>query len=82
LQRPRGNFVGRIEEGWFAVRGGTVILTDRDGDALSRIAYQQKLSEGEDSRRIAQRLLREWHAAHAGADDFSQPIDYPDRGWR
>jgi hypothetical protein len=38
--------------------------------------------EGEDPRQIAQRLLREWHAANRGEDDFSQPIDYPDRGWR
>jgi hypothetical protein len=54
LQRPRGGFVGRIEEGWFTVRGETVVLTDRDGDALSRIAYRQKLSEGEDPRQIPQ----------------------------
>ena len=72
LQRPRGSFVGRVEEGWFVVRGGTVVLTDRDGDALSRIAYRQKLSEGEDPRQIAKRLLREWHAANRGDDDFSE----------
>jgi hypothetical protein len=83
LQRPRESFVGRVEEGWFTVRGQMVILTKRDGDPLSKIAYRQKLaSEGEDPRQIAQRLLREWHAANRGEDDFSQPIDYPDRGWR
>jgi len=26
------------------------MMTDRDGDALSKIAYRQKLSEGDDPR--------------------------------
>jgi len=36
-----------------AARGGTnrsSMMTDRDGDALSKIAYRQKLSEGDDPR--------------------------------
>jgi hypothetical protein len=56
--RPRRDFPGRIEEGWFIQRGNEILLTTRDGIPLAGRLNRRELADGQTPAECAQRMLR------------------------
>jgi hypothetical protein len=62
-----------------------VSLTDRNGtpdrDGRAKL-YWQQLGKDEEPRRIAGRLLKDFHyATHANKTDFNRSLNYPKIGF-
>ena len=85
LSPPSGSNQGVIAEGWFTVIGGELSLVDRTSgkpvrDGRGKL-YIRQLHKDEDPRRIAQRMLKEFHDATRGnKSDFHRPISYSNSG--
>ena len=84
IARPGSTYPqGLSEEAWYIEEKGKVTLTSRAGVPLrgaQNKIYSQKLN-GEDPRRIAKRLLKDFHYAKRGnKSDFNRTISYPKQG--
>ena len=69
LARPRGNFRGKVAEGWYTVHEGTVTLVEENGVPVDRYKLTMKLPPGGDARGAACRLLRSRYSTSSG--DFN-----------
>src|SRR5262245_2601225 len=89
LRRPMGNDPGMVESACYVIEAGnTVILTNRDGQPLSRgqvaprrrgepsplTRWERKLAPGEDAARAARQLLRARYDANKRGSDFNRPL--------
>ena len=72
IQRPRGDFPGRIEEGWWILRGNEVQLCTRSGVALAGRMNRRELVDGLSPAELAQRMLRS--KALNKSDDFNRRL--------
>ena len=78
IRSPQDGDVGRIEEGWYTVENGTVILTTADGVPIPG-DYRCEL--GTDSPAvIATRLLRTKWQRSPNRASFNRPLVYKDYG--
>jgi hypothetical protein len=78
VQRPRGNFPGRIEETWYIQKGNEIQLTTRDGIPLAGRANRRELIDGLSPAETAQRMLR--NKVMDRGSDFNRRLsnrDYP-----
>jgi hypothetical protein len=69
---------GKVEEGWYKMEDGHVVLTDRTGkprsDKKDRI-IKQLIPRGESPRKIAARLIKANMPSRN--NDFNRRIEYP-----
>jgi hypothetical protein len=83
LRGARGGDPGHVDQGWFIIKDGFVILTDEHDkpylDATGR--YEMKLAEGENPKDIAAILFRQWRGENRSGDDFRRRLNYPPRGY-
>jgi hypothetical protein len=70
LERPRGDFAGKI-----GVEDGTVLLVDSNGNPIDRVRYGRKLTPGEDAKTVACVLTRRWLGGKSTS--FARRIQYP-----
>jgi hypothetical protein len=75
---------GVTADGFYKVVGNEVSLTDRNGspvrDGRAKM-YCQQLRKDEQPRRIAGRLLKDFHSAtHANKSNFNRTLSYPKTG--
>ena len=75
LQRPRGDFPGKIGDGAYIVEDGTVLLVDKYGSPIDRVRYGRKLKPGEDAKMVACVLTRQ--RLGGKSTSFNRPIQYP-----
>jgi hypothetical protein len=75
VARPRGNFHGKVETGWYTVNDGTVVLVEQNGVAIDRYKLTRKLRPGQDAHDIACLLMRQRYSK--GSGDFTRPLNYP-----
>ena len=82
LRERRGGDPGAIDQGWFIIKDGFVILTDEHDKPLFDAAgrYEMKLAKGDNPKDIAAVLLRQWRAENRSGDDFRRPLKYPPTG--
>ncbi len=85
IARPSGHGdMGTIEEGFYIIDGGEVILTDPKGAPLASgrigVGYVAKLGN-ENHVDVARRLIWRRYRATKGGADFNRPLRYPDAGW-
>jgi hypothetical protein len=80
MQRPRGNFEGRVESSYYVINDGTVILVEENGVAVDRHKLTRKLKPGEDARAVACALTRQRYSGRAG-DSFNRKLVYPKTGY-
>lgn len=75
LERPRGQFPGKIEHGSYIVDDGTVFLVDKYGNPIDRVRFGRKLKPNEDAKAVACVLTRQrlW----GKSSSFNRPIQYP-----
>ena len=79
---PTGRDPGAVEEGYYCVADGFVVLTDADGKPIIG-APKRYLDPGGDARLIACVLLRQQRRGRTMASrSFHRPLNYPDTGWR
>jgi hypothetical protein len=80
LQRPSEGFEGRILEGRYAVKDGTVILAAPDSKPLTIYGreFRRELKPGDDAATIAKRLLREMHLA--SGKRYPRPLRFQNAG--
>jgi hypothetical protein len=75
---------GVTTEGWYTVIGGELSLVDRSGSPLrdgQGKTYTRQLQKDDDSRRIAGRLLKDFHyATHANKTNFNRTLTYSKMG--
>jgi hypothetical protein len=76
LQRPRGNYEGRTETGYYVVNDGTVTLVEENGVPVDRYKLTRKLEPGADARATACALLRQRYSK-GGSGDFNRKLIYP-----
>jgi hypothetical protein len=67
---------GEVVRGYYTVTDGVLRMCDEDGRPAGKV---YKLSEGDDERRIATRLLRQ-EMLKAPASDFNRKITYQRSG--
>jgi hypothetical protein len=75
LERPRGQFPGKIGTGIYTVEDGTVLLVDQNGSPIDRVRYGRKLKPGEDAKAVACVLTRQ--RLSGKSTSFNRPIQYP-----
>jgi hypothetical protein len=75
LQRPRGNFPGKIGTSSYVVEDGTVLLVDKYGSPIDRVRFGRKLKPGEDAKAVACVLTRQ--RLSGKSTSFNRPIAYP-----
>jgi hypothetical protein len=66
---PKGNDPGAIEEAWFKVENGMVIMVSESGKPTGT-----KAKADSDPERTAQRLLREAYVKRRGESNFDRPL--------
>jgi hypothetical protein len=69
---PKGNDPGAIEEAWYRVENGMVVMCSETGKPTG-----QKARSEENPERTAMRLLREAVAKRKGESNFNRQIVYP-----
>ncbi len=79
LARPRGQFPGRVETGYYIVHDGTVTLVEENGVPVDKYKLSRKLAPGGDARAIACALTRQRYGKSNG--DFNRPLRYPKIGF-
>jgi hypothetical protein len=79
LQRPGGNFPGKIGTGIFTVEDDTVLLVDKNGSPIDRVRYGRKLKPGEDAKAVACVLTRQ--RLGGKSTSFNRPIQYPTQNY-
>src|SRR5262245_26409847 len=78
---------GHVVEGHYILDGDTVVLTDGDGNPLTRggrrawgsdqpARWEMKLGEGSDPGALARQMLRDRYWASKGGD-FNRPLKLP-----
>ena len=71
---------GLTAEAWYTVIGGELSLVDRSGSPLrdgQGKTYIRQLHKDDDPRRVAQRMLKDFHyATHANKTDFNRTLTY------
>jgi hypothetical protein len=77
LQRPRGDFPGKIGEGSYIEEDHTVLLVDKNGAPIDRVRFGRKLKPGEDAKAVACVLLRQ--RLSGKSTSFNRPIQYPEQ---
>jgi hypothetical protein len=76
IRAPKGSDPGRVLESQYEVQGDTVFLLDPNGKLLQK--HSKKLTEGDNPKQIAARLLRARHdASRGGPRGFHDRIAYP-----
>lgn len=75
LQRPRGQYPGKIGTGHYTVEDNTVLLTDPNGHPIDRVRFGRKLKPGEDAKAVACVLTRQ--RLSGKSTSFNRPIQYP-----
>jgi hypothetical protein len=80
MQRPRGNFEGRVASSHYNVVDGVVMLVEENGVAVDRHKLSRKLKPGEDARAVACALTRQRYSG-GGGGDFNRPLRYPKTGF-
>ena len=73
IRPPKGNFPGKIAEGYYCVVDGYVVLTDANGKP---IGSEKRQIDGGDARLIACRMVRS-NESRASVNGFNRPISYP-----
>jgi hypothetical protein len=76
LQRPKGQFPGRVEVGYYVVNEGTVVLVEQNGMPIDRHRLTRKLGPGADAKLTACMLMRQRYSK-GGSGDFNRPLQYP-----
>jgi hypothetical protein len=74
IRPPRGSDPGRVEEAWYCVADGCVVLTDADGKPIG--GEKCHLSPGDDARLIACRMLRARRHSSA-VSGFNDRLAFP-----
>jgi hypothetical protein len=75
LARPRGNFPGKVETGYYTVADDTVTLVEENGVPVDKYKLSQKLPPNGDPRATACALVRQRYSKNNG--DFNRPLQYP-----
>jgi len=75
LERPRGQFPGKIGTGSYLVEDGTVMLVDVNGSPIDRMRFARKLKPGEDAKAVACVLTRQRLSNKSSS--FNRKIQYP-----
>ena len=75
LQRPRGDFPGKVGTQSYIVEDGTVLLVDQNGSPIDRVRFGRKLKPGEDAKAVACVLTRQRHSGKSTS--FNRPMQYP-----
>ncbi len=81
--RPRdSNDQGEVMLVCYSLDGDTLTVVDETGTPLRgrQGIYQHQLKDGEDPKRIAGRLMRQFRTARHGDQNFYRPIAYPKLG--
>ena len=83
----RGTFHGACAQAYFVVEDDQVILTDRDGHQLhdpDGRGCAQALTEGDNPRQIAARLLRGFRVKIRGdrVNGFDRALDYSNMNFK
>jgi hypothetical protein len=78
LQRPRGDFPGKVATQSYVVEDGTVLLVE-SGSPIDRVRYGRKLKPGEDARAVACVLTRQRHGGKSTS--FNRRIHYPTQNY-
>lgn len=76
LERPRGNFHGKIATGYYTVADDAVTLVEENGVPVDKYKLSRKLKPGEDARAVACVLTRQRYSSKDGKD-FNRSIQYP-----
>ena len=79
LQRPRGDFPGKIGTSSYVVEDGTVLLVDKYGSPIDRVRYGRKLKPGEDAKAVACVLTRQ--RLGGKSTSFNRKINYPTQNY-
>jgi hypothetical protein len=80
LQRPRGNFEGRVGSSHYTVNDDTVTLVLENGIPVDKFKLSRKLKPGEDARAVACALTRQRYS-NGGGGDFNRKLVYPKTGF-
>lgn len=80
LERPDGDFPGRVEIGYYVTDGKMLTLVDQDGTPIDPERFRQQLKPGDNPQVIAGRLLR--RSLGSAVRPFNRPIHYEKTGWR
>jgi hypothetical protein len=75
LQRPRGDFHGKVATQSYVVEDGTVLLVDQNGSPIDRVRFGRKLKPDEDAKAMACILTRQ--RLGGKSTSFNRPIHYP-----
>jgi hypothetical protein len=75
LERPRGNFPGKIGHGIYIVEDDTVMLVDKNGSPIDRVRFGRKLKPNEDAKAVACVLTRQ--RLSNKSTSFNRAISYP-----
>ena len=75
LERPRGQFPGKIGVGDYIVQDDTVLLVDKNGSPIDRVRFGRKLKPNEDAKAVACVLTRQ--RLRGKSTSFNRPIQYP-----
>lgn len=73
--RPRGDYPGAVEEGFYTVEDGKVMLVDSKGTAIDKFKFSRTLRAGQDAQAVAAIMLRQWKRPKGY--DFNRPLRYP-----
>jgi hypothetical protein len=76
VARPRGNFEGRVETGYYTVHDDTVTLVEPNGVPVDKHKLVRKLVPGEDAKAVACVLTRQRYSG-SGSGNFNGPLHYP-----
>jgi hypothetical protein len=79
LQRPRGNFPGKIGTSNYIEEDGVVMLADQNGSPIDRVRYGRKLKPGEDAKAVACVLTRQ--RLSGKSTSFNRRIQYPPQNY-
>jgi hypothetical protein len=82
VQHPSGGDKGEVALVCYTLDGDTLTVVDETGTPLrgKQGIYQHRLKDGEDPKRIAGRLMRQFRTARHGDSNFYRPIAYPKLG--
>jgi hypothetical protein len=75
LERPRGQFPGKVGIGSYIVQDGTVLLVDQYGSPIDRVRFGRKLKPNEDAKAVACAMTRQ--RLSGKSTSFNRLIQYP-----
>ena len=84
LDPPKGDFPGRVTEGYYVIDDGVLVMTHNDGKPVDSVEFRHILEPSDNPTAIAMMMTRKVRRYLKGQSEvqekFARKIEYPKMG--